>query len=206
MKKTAIVVGAGLGGLAAAALLGRDGWQVTVLEKNDSPGGRARLWSEAGYQFDMGPSWYLMPEVFEHYFSLFGKRREEYYPLQALDPYYRVFFAPGSPVDIGPDRGKVEELFEGFEPGGAGRLRSYLEKARRKYDVAMGEFLYRNYASIFDFLNLRMLIEGSRLNVFGRLDASVRRYFRDRRARQLLEYAMVFLGTDPSQAPALYSI
>jgi phytoene desaturase len=206
LKKTAIVVGAGIGGLAAAALLGRDGWRVTVLEKNDSPGGRARLWSEKGYQFDMGPSWYLMPEVFEHFFTLFGRRREQYYPLRALDPYYRVFFAPGSPVDIGPDRGRVEELFEGFEPGGAGRLRRYLDTAKYKYDVAMKEFLYKEYGSVFDFLNLRMLVEGSRLNVFGRLDKSVRRYFQDRRARQILEYAMVFLGTDPSQAPALYSI
>jgi phytoene desaturase len=206
LNKTAIVVGAGIGGLAAAALLGRDGWKVTVLEKNDSPGGRARLWSQEGYQFDMGPSWYLMPEVFEHFFALFGKRREEYYPLRALDPYYRVFFGPGNPVDIGPDRRKVEELFESFEPGGAGRLRAYLSKAQYKYDVAMDGFLYKEYASIFDFLNLRMLIEGSRLNVFGRLDKSVRRYFQDRRARQILEYAMVFLGTDPAQAPALYSI
>ncbi|MBN1834855.1 MAG: phytoene desaturase [Spirochaetales bacterium] len=206
MKRTAILVGAGLGGLAAAALLGRDGWQVTVLEKNDCPGGRARLWSHQGYQFDMGPSWYLMPEVFEHYFSLFGRRREEYYALQALDPYYRVFFAPESPVDIGPDRGRVEELFESFERGGAERLRGYLRKARYKYDVAMSEFLYKEYASLFEFLNLRMLLEGSRMNVFGRLDRSVRRYFHDRRARQLLEYAMVFLGTDPARAPALYSI
>jgi phytoene desaturase len=206
VKKSAIVVGAGIGGLAAAALLGKDGWKVTVLEKNDSPGGRARLWSEKGYQFDMGPSWYLMPEVFERFFSLFGKRREEYYALQALDPYYRVFFEPGKPVDIGPDRKRVEELFESFEPGGAGRLREYLSRAKYKYDVAMGEFLYKEYGSIFEFLNLRMLIEGSRLNVFGRLDKSVRRYFQDRRARQILEYAMVFLGTDPSQAPALYSI
>jgi phytoene desaturase len=206
LNKNAIVIGGGLGGLAASALLGRAGWKVTILEKNDSTGGRARLWSENGYQFDMGPSWYLMPEVFEHFFTLFGKRREEYYPLRALDPYYRVFFEPGGPVDIGPDLGKVEALFDSFEAGGAERLRRYLDRAKYKYDVAMSEFLYKEYSSIFDFLNLRMLIEGSRLNVFGRLDKSVRRYFQDRRARQILEYAMVFLGTDPSQAPALYSI
>jgi phytoene desaturase len=206
LSKNAIVVGGGLGGLASAALLGKAGWRVTVLEKNDTTGGRARLWSEKGYQFDMGPSWYLMPEVFEKFFALFGRRREEYYPLQALDPYYRVFFAPGEPVDIGPDLGKVKELFDRFEPGGGERLQRYVDRAKYKYDVAMAEFLYKEYASIFDFLNLRMLVQGSRLNVFGRLDKSVRRYFTDRRARQILEYAMVFLGTDPSQAPALYSI
>ena len=206
MNRRAIVVGGGFGGLAAAALLAKSGWEVTVLEKNDSPGGRARLWVEKGYQFDMGPSWYLMPEVFEHFFALFGKTREDYYPLRTLDPYYRVFFAPGKPVDIGPDRSRVEALFEGFEPGGAERLRRYLERAKYKYEIAMAEFLYKEYASVFDFLNFRMLVEGARLNVFGRLDRSVRRFFQDRRARQLLEYAMVFLGTDPARAPALYSI
>ncbi len=206
MSKKAVVVGAGVGGLASAALLAKDGWQVTVLEKNDAPGGRARLWLEKGFQFDMGPSWYLMPEVFEHYFTLFGKKREQYYDLKELNPYYRVYFSPEEKVDITSDREQVLRVFEGFEKGGAARLEKYLERARCKYEVAMKEFLYKDYGSVFDFLNARLLVEGSRLNVFGRLDRSVGRYFKDRRARQILEYAMVFLGTNPKQAPALYSI
>jgi len=206
MNRRAVVIGAGVGGLASAALLARAGFQVTVLEKNDSVGGRARLWTEGGFQFDMGPSWYLMPEVFENFFGLFGRRREQYYRLEELSPYYRVFFQPREWVDITSERRQVLDLFESFEAGGAKRLEKYLERARYKYDVAMQEFLYKDYGSVFDFLNARMLIEGTRLNVFGRLDRSVRRYFSDRRARQILEYAMVFLGTSPQAAPALYSI
>ena len=206
MKKRVAIVGGGIGGLAAAALLAREGCEVTVLEKNDQTGGRARLWSAQGFQFDMGPSWYLMPEVFERFFALFGKKVEQYYQLQPLSPYYRVFFNPREPIDVGPDPGQVAALFEGFEPGGGERLGRYLAQARYKYDVAMREFLYRSYDSVFQFLNRRILIEGTRLGVLGRLDRFVRRYFTDRRARQLLEYAMVFLGTSPQDAPALYSI
>jgi phytoene desaturase len=206
VKKRAVVVGAGVGGLASAALLARAGFQVTVLEKNDSVGGRARIWEKKGFTFDMGPSWYLMPEVFEDFFRIFGRSRQQYYRLQELSPYYRVFFHPREWVDITPDRQQVLDLFESFETGGAKRLEKYLDRAKYKYDVAMKEFLYRDYGSVFEFLNARMLIEGTRLNVFGRLDRSVRRYFKDRRARQILEYAMVFLGTSPQAAPALYSI
>ena len=206
MNRKALVIGAGVGGLASAALLAREGFGVTVLEKNDSIGGRARLWKKDGFTFDMGPSWYLMPEVFESFFELFGRKREQYYSLEQLSPFYRVFFTPQQWVDVTADRSQVLELFESFEPGGAGRLEKYLGRAQYKYDVAMKEFLYKNYATVFDFLNARMLIEGTRLNVFGRLDRSVRRSFRDRRARQILEYAMVFLGTSPRDAPALYSI
>jgi phytoene desaturase len=206
VKRKAVVIGAGVGGLAASALLARAGLEVTLLEKNDAVGGRARLWEQGGFRFDMGPSWYLMPEVFENFFSQFGRRREQYYKLQELSPYYRVFFRPQEWVDVTADRRQVLDLFESFEPGGARRLQAYLERAKYKYDVAMKEFLYRDYASVFDFISARMLIEGTRLNVFGRLDRSVRRYFKDRRARQILEYAMVFLGTSPQAAPALYSI
>jgi phytoene desaturase len=206
VNRRAVVIGAGVGGLASAALLARAGFQVTILEKNDSIGGRARLWREGGFTFDMGPSWYLMPEVFEDFFAVFGRSREQYYRLTELSPYYRVFFQPGEWVDITSERQKVLDLFESFEAGGAKRLEKYLDRARYKYEVAMKEFLYKDYGSVFDFLNARMLIEGTRLNVFGRLDRSVRRYFSDRRARQILEYAMVFLGTSPQAAPALYSI
>ena len=206
MKEKAVVVGGGVGGLAASALLARDGFDVTLLEKNSRIGGRARIWEADGFRFDMGPSWYLMPEVFDEFFRLFGREREDYYRLRRLDPAYRVFFSADEVVDVRADREQAMAVFDGFEPGGGQRLARYLDLAAYKYDVAVGEFLYRNYESIFDFFNRRLLVEGLRLNVFSRLDRFVGRFFHDRRARQILEYAMVFLGTSPVKAPALYSI
>jgi phytoene desaturase len=202
----AIVVGAGIGGLATASSLAHSGWDVTVLEKNSQVGGRARLWETDGFRFDMGPSWYLMPEVFERFFESVGKKREDYYGLHRLDPYYRVYFGPEESVEITSDLERNAALFESFETGGGQRLKDYLKQAEYKYDIAMREFLYRDYSSIFDFFNRRIIFEGLRMNVLSGLDRFVSRYFRDRRARQILEYAMVFLGTSPKAAPAMYSI
>lgn len=201
-----VVAGAGIGGMAAAAQLARAGFAVTVVERNDQAGGRARTWQQDGYTFDMGPSWYLMPEVFERFFAGFGKKTEDYYRLKQLDPSYRVFFGSGEAHDVPPDRAGVAALFDRLEPGGGAKLERYLDEAAYKYRVAVGEFLYREYRSIFDFLNWRMMTEGLKLNVLGKLDAAVRRRFGDRRARQILEYAMVFLGTSPNDAPAMYAL
>ncbi|HOO21794.1 MAG TPA: phytoene desaturase family protein [Kiritimatiellia bacterium] len=200
------VVGAGIGGMAAAARLAKDGFRVTVVERNDQAGGRARIWQAGGYTFDMGPSWYLMPEVFERFFAHFGKTTADYYELKPLDPSYRVFVGPGEHHDIPPDRAGVRELFDRLEPDGGRKLEAYLADAAYKYKVAVGEFLYRDYRTVLDFLNWRMMTEGLKLNVLGKLDAAVRRQFGDRRARQILEYAMVFLGTSPNDAPAMYSL
>ena len=200
------VVGAGIGGMAAAARLAKDGFRVTVVERNDQAGGRARIWKKDGYVFDMGPSWYLMPEVFERFFAQFGKKASDFYELVKLDPSYRVFFGKGEAHDVPPDRARTAALFDRLEPGGGAKLSRYLDEAAYKYKVAVGEFLYRDYRSLFEFLNWRMMTEGLKLNVLGRLDAAVRRRFSDRRARQILEYAMVFLGTSPNDAPAMYAL
>jgi hypothetical protein len=200
------VVGAGIGGMAAAARLAKDGFRVTVVERNDQAGGRARIWQAGGYTFDMGPSWYLMPEVFERFFAYFGKTTADYYELKPLDPSYRVFVGPGEHHDIPPDRAGVRALFDRLEPDGGRKLEAYLADAAYKYKVAVGEFLYRDYRTVLDFLNWRMMTEGLKLNVLGKLDAAVRKQFGDRRARQILEYAMVFLGTSPNDAPAMYSL
>lgn len=205
-KPRAVVVGAGFGGLASAALLARDGFAVTVVEKNDAPGGRARVWREQGFAFDMGPSWYLMPEVFDDFFACLGRRREDYYRLVPLDPYYKIFFEGGRTVTITRDLEETRRVFEDLEAGGAAKLDRYLELARYKYDIAMREFMYVEYRSLFQFFNKRVLTQGLRMNIFSSLDRFVRRFFSERRARQILEYAMVFLGASPANAPALYSI
>jgi 1-hydroxy-2-isopentenylcarotenoid 3,4-desaturase len=206
MGGRAVVVGAGFGGLAAASLLAHDGWDVTVVEKNATVGGRARLWKERGFSFDIGPSWYLMPQPFEDFFEACGVRRSDYYGLKRLDPSYKVFFEGSPPVTVGAGAEAARAVFDGLEPGGGARLDELLANVRYNYDVAMREFLYREYRSPLDFLNRRLMIEGLRLGVLQRLDSYVARYFKDPRARKILEYTMVFLGASPTNAPALYAI
>jgi len=156
---SAVVIGAGFGGLTAAALLARDGIEVTVLEKNEQPGGRARVYSEEGYSFDMGPSWYLMPDVFEKLFSEFDKKPGDFYDLIRVDPSYRIFFNDGSVTDVSASLEENYELFESFEEGGGEKLRSYLEKAGKHYKLAMDELIYREYESILDIVSGRLLLE-----------------------------------------------
>ena len=206
MGRKAVVIGAGFTGLAGSALLADQGWDVTLIEKNDRTGGRARSWETSGYTFDMGPSWYLMPEVFDRFFTSMGRKREDYYELERLDPAYKVYFEDQGAVDVPADISGVRKLFREFEPDGDKALDRYLKQAAYKYDVAMSEFLYRDYNRIGDFLNRRIMTEGLKLQVFQKLDRHARKYFKDHRSRKIVEYAMVFLGSSPSNAPALYSL
>ena len=151
-----IVIGAGFSGLAAAALLARKGFTVTVLEKNSSPGGRARVWKKSCFTFDMGPSWYLMPEVFEKFFAALGKKPSDYFRLVKLHPSYRIFFPKGNSVEVSPLIEKNVRLFERLEPGAGAKLRHYLKDAKLHYNASMREFLYREYSSIFDFFSPRV--------------------------------------------------
>lgn len=204
--RQAVIVGSGLAGLAAAALLARDGWTVTVLEKNPGPGGRAQVWQKDGFRFDMGPSWYLMPDVFERFFQEFGKAPSDYYTLQRLHPSYRIFFGPEDYIDISSDLSENLALFESMEPGAAARFQSYLATAEYEYGIAVKEFLYRDFHSFFDFFNRRLMTEGRKLHVFEKLEKYTSRHFQNPRLRKILEYSMVFLGGSPQNTPALYSM
>jgi 1-hydroxy-2-isopentenylcarotenoid 3,4-desaturase len=201
-----VVVGAGFGGLAAAALLARDGFDVTVLEKNEQAGGRARVYNAGGFIFDMGPSWYLMPEVFERFFAEFGRKPEGYYDLIRLNPMYRVFYGPNDFLDVPSELGKTMELFAQTEKGGFRKLKRYLRQAKSQYDTAMGEFIYKEYRSLFDFLSPKLISAGLRLHMFDDLDSFVRRFFRSEKLIKILEYNSVFLGGSPKNTPALYSL
>lgn len=200
------VIGAGFGGLSAAALLAKEGYDVTLLEKNEQPGGRARVLREKGYSFDMGPSWYLMPDVFENFFSEFDKKPEDYYKLIRIDPSYRIFFDGEQTVDVSADLQENYELFDGFEEGGGDKLRRYLEQAERHYRLAMDEMIYKEYDRIWDLFNGKLALEGFKLPLFSNIDGYVSKWFKSSKAKKILEYSIGFIGGSPHNTPALYYI
>lgn len=206
MSKKVMVIGAGFSGLAAAACLARAGADVTVLEKNDGPGGRAREFREAGFQFDMGPSWYWMPDVFEQFFARFGRKPSDFYDLKRLDPSYQVFFGEGNSVDLPADMPGLEALFEQREPGSALKLRQFLAAARFKYETGMRDFVFRPGHSPLEFFHWKIAAAAFRLQLFSSISGEVRRLFKNPELIQLLEFPVLFLGATPEKTPALYSM
>ena len=201
-----VVVGAGFAGMAAAALLARDGYDVTVIEKNDRPGGRAMVYEEAGYSFDMGPSWYMMLEAFERFFAEFGKTPDDFYETVRLDPSYRVFFSQDDVVDVHADLGRNLTLFNELEENGAKKLQAFLDKSREQYEIAINNLIYRDYDSPTDVLNKTIIFEGARLNIYKNLDKYTRQFFDSEKARKLIEYSIAFVGGAPHISPALYAL
>jgi 1-hydroxy-2-isopentenylcarotenoid 3,4-desaturase len=202
----AIVVGSGFGGISAAALLAKDGFQVTVFEKNEQAGGRASVYSEEGYNFDMGPSWYLMPDVFDKFFAEFGKKPEEYFKLERLDPSYRIFFGNEKVVDVAADIEKNYELFDSFEKDGAEKLKKYLEASKEVYDFSIDEMLYRDYTSILDFVSGKLILKGYKLKIWENLHHYVNNRFDSDEARKIVQYSIGFLGGSPENTPSFYHI
>ncbi|MFN0173568.1 MAG: phytoene desaturase family protein [Saprospiraceae bacterium] len=206
MLKKVIVIGSGFSGLAAACCLAAEGFEVTVLEKNDCPGGRARQFKAEGFVFDMGPSWYWMPDVFERFFALFGKKTSDYYELLRLDPSYQVFFGQNDRVEIPAQMVELENLFENIEPGSAINLRKFLAEAKYKYQVGMGEFVHKPSHTLWEFADWRVLSSLVRLQMFTPMSRHVRQLFKSEKLVQLLEFPVLFLGATPQKTPALYSL
>ncbi len=205
--KTAIIIGAGIGGLATACLLAKEGYHVQLFEKNEQCGGRASVFEAEGFRFDMGPSWYLMPDVFEHFFALMGERVEDYLHLARLDPSYRIFFKDkGISVDLHSNLERDRDTFEALEPGAYEALRIYLERAKEAYEISKAHFLYKNYDSIWDVLCKEAFMHGRRLPVFSNMHSYVRRFFKTTQMQKIMEYQLVFLGSSPYATPALYSL
>lgn len=206
MSKNVVVIGAGFAGLSAACNLAADGFKVVLLEKNELPGGRARQFVANGYTFDMGPSWYWMPDVFEQFFARFGKKVADYYNLVRLDPSYTVYFGPGDRMDIPATMGEMEALFEQYEPGSSPNLRKFLAEAKYKYEVGMQEFVQKPSHSILEFADWRIATSLFRLQMFTSMSKHVRGLFKQEKLIQLLEFPVLFLGATPQKTPALYSL
>ncbi|HIZ35234.1 MAG TPA: phytoene desaturase [Candidatus Ruania gallistercoris] len=203
-----MIIGGGIAGLASAALLANDGYQVDLLEQHDQLGGRAGRWHQDGFRFDTGPSWYLMPEVFDHFFRLLGTSAAVELDLTTLDPGYRVFFeGEDTPVDIRTGAAN-RATFEAIEPGAGARLDAYLDSARETYDVAVRTFLYSSFESLRPLLRRELLRRAGRLTTLLRtpLEQFVATSFTDHRLRQILGYAAVFLGSSPARAPSMYHL
>lgn len=206
MAKKVIVIGSGFAGLSAATSLAHKGYDVTILEKNAIPGGRARQFEAEGFLFDMGPSWYWMPDVFEQYFASFGKKPSDYYDLVRLDPSYSIYFGKDDRMDVPANMAELEAMFERYEPGSSGNLRKFLSQARYKYEVGMNEFVRKPSHSIFEFADIRILISLFRLQMFRSMSSYVRKLFKNEQLIQLLEFPVLFLGATPEKTPALYSM
>lgn len=206
MSKKIVVIGAGFAGLAAAASLAQKGHQVTILEKNEGPGGRARQYQAQGFTFDMGPSWYWMPEVFEDFFQRFGKSTADYYELLRLDPSYIVYFGKGEEMEVPAKMEELYAMFESYEPGSSAKLKQFLDEAAYKYKVGMSEFVFKPSHSIMEFADLRILKSMFGLQMFSSVSAAIRKLFKNEKLIQLLEFPVLFLGATPQKTPALYSL
>jgi len=202
----AVVIGAGFAGLSAASTLAQAGWQVTLLEKNSGPGGRARVFEAEGFTFDMGPSWYWMPGVFDQYFAKFGKKVSDYYELVRLDPSYQVIFEGDDTVGIPASMAELRQLFESLEPGSAARLDEFLAQAQYKYEVGINKFVHLPSRSVTEFIDWEIVKGAVRLDLLQSMAKHARKFFSHPKLLKLIEFPVLFLGATPENTPALYSL
>ncbi|MFW5938075.1 MAG: phytoene desaturase family protein, partial [Halanaeroarchaeum sp.] len=190
-----VVIGGGFGGLSTACYLAEAGADVTLLEKNDQLGGRASTLEAEGFTFDLGPSWYLMPDVFERFFAHFDRAPSDYYGLERLDPHYRIFFKrdvgpepsgdpsglqdgpTGDVIDVTDDLDQLEALFEAYEPGAGETFREYLDTSKTNYEVGMEHFVYEDRSRLRDFLDPRLALYARGLTLLGSMQDHVEKYF-----------------------------
>jgi phytoene desaturase len=206
MKGKVAVIGAGFAGISAATTLAAEGYDVTVYEKNSSAGGRARKFESDGFVFDMGPSWYWMPDVFEKYFNKFGKSVSDYYELVRLSPSYRVIFSKDEVWNIPSKQDDIYSLFEREEKGSSKQLEKFLEEGKYKYKVGVENLVYNPGLSITEFFDTALVKGIFKLHVFQSISTYIRKYFKSPKLIQLLEFPVLFLGAAPSKTPALYSL
>ncbi|MES2679445.1 MAG: phytoene desaturase family protein [Bacteroidota bacterium] len=200
------VIGSGFSGLSAACYAARAGHEVTVFEKNSEIGGRARSFSENGFAFDMGPSWYWMPDVFEKFFADFGQSPSDYYDLVKLSPSFQIFFNEGAPLVVPSELTDLYTLFESIEKGSALQLKKFLAEGELKYKVAMQSLIYQPCNSWTEFASVEVISAALKTGIFRSMGAYTRDFFKDARLIALMEFPVIFLGAMPDKIPALYSL
>jgi len=206
MTNTISIIGSGYSSMVAACCLADKGLDVTIYEKNEMAGGRASQFEEQGFIFDMGPSWYWMPEVFENFFNRFGKSSSDYYELVQLDPGYQVLFDGEENISIPADKKSLLELFESIEPGSAEKLQKFLAEAEYKYRVGIDEYVWKPGKSILEFADMKVLKSFTKLQMLSSVSSSVKSLFKNKRLQQILEFPVLFLGSMPNRIPALYTL
>ena len=200
-----VIIGSGFAGLSSACFLAKAGYDVTVLEKHNQPGGRARQLIENGFSFDMGPSWYWMPDIFERFFKAFGKNTGDYYKLSRLDPSYRIYWNDQH-LDIPADYAELKNQFELLEPGSSLNLDRFMKEAAFKYDTGMKKLVFKPGQSFTELLDWDIIRGIFKLDIFISIKKHVSKYFKNPKLRQLLEFPVLFLGALPEKTPALYSL
>jgi len=200
------IIGSGFSGLAAACFAAKEGHEVTLFEKNETTGGRARTFKSDGFTFDMGPSWYWMPDVFENFFAQFGKSASDYYQLKKLDPGFQLVFGKDDTVEIPASMKELEAVFENIEAGSAVKLRRFLKEAEFKYNVGMKDLVYKPAFSWLEYANLDVVKGMLKANLLSSVSAYVRSYFTDERLVALMEFPVLFLGAMANKIPALYTM
>ena len=205
-KKKILVIGAGFSGLSTATSLADRGYEVEILEKNSMAGGRARVFSAQGFTFDMGPSWYWMPDIFETYFGKFGKKPSDYYDLVRLDPSYTVILSANEVIDLPANYADLRQLFESYEPGAADALDRFMGQAAYKYKVGIQNFVWKPSRKITEFMSLKLLVDVARLDVFQSFYSHIRKFFKSSTLLKLMEFPILFLGAISQNTPAMYSL
>lgn len=203
MKKNISIIGSGFSSLSAACYLAQSGHKVQVFEKNSTPGGRARQLKKEGFVFDIGPSWYWMPDVFDKFFGDFGKSASDYYKLERLDPGYQVYFGKNDSIYIGDSLEKIYAAFETVEQGSAAKLKKFIDKAADNYKIAIDKLVYRPGVSPLELVTPETIKKIGYF--FSNIKREVKRDFKNPKLAQILQFPVLFLGAKPADTPAFYN-
>jgi phytoene desaturase len=207
MKNRVVIIGAGLGGLSAAAYLAKVGYEVTILEKNQHIGGRAQVWKKNGFTFDLGPTWYWMPEVLQSFFDDFEYKQDDLYKLVRLDPSYRAYFKDGF-IDIPTEVTKTAQLFESIEKNSGKKLQKVINQTKKVYKLAMRSFVTPPFESVIEFFKPKQIIDGIKLlgsiNVLQSADKYIKGNFKNEKLIKLMSFPIFFLGESTKNIPSVY--